>query len=198
MFIAGAHVLVGLGRHAGTAGGALVDDMRREAALAPNDAWDLAFVHHVGWHPQRPGIGPYSAWPFDRSMGHEALAQMARSHGLTAEKPAEGDIVLHWCETVRRHERAGIVVATSLESCDDAGRPTYHCVTVAVDTPPSPVAVGGWVREVEISICPQRGDLLVRWTLSEARQAAVDSRRRKPSPRAAAAWAFDEQLGRCA
>jgi len=203
-FIAGAHVLVGLGRQAGTAGGALVDDMRRESHLAPGDALDLAFVHHVGWHSQRLRSGPRSAWPFPRAAGHEELARVARSHGLTVERPGEGDIVLFWSDSLGRHVRAGIVVSLSVESLDDAGRTTYLCVTVGITgherashaaTPALPTE---WVRELETPICPERGDLLVRWTLSDGRQATLDSRRRAPSPRVPAPWAFDEQLAQSA
>jgi hypothetical protein len=206
--IAGAHVLVGLGRQAGTSGGALVDDMRRESRLAPGDAWDLAFVHHVGWHSQRLRAGPRSAWPFPRSAGHEEVATVARSHGLTVERPAEGDIVLYWSDTAGRHTRAAIVVGLSVEALDDAGRTTYRCVTVGVASPKragraprhgaTPASHTEWVRELETPICPQKGDLLVRWTLSDGRQATLDNRRRNPAPRPSAPWAFDEQLAQCA
>ncbi len=207
-FIACAHGLIGLGRRAsvvaGSTGDPIVDDLRRAANIAPSDPWDLAFVHHVGWTSQRWRAGPRSSWPFPRSASHEKLAQVAQSQGLTVERPDDGDIVLHWSDTLKRHVRAGIVVGLSAETVDEGGRAKFHCVTVGVTAPQrtpamdTPAAPDGWVRELETSICPQKGDLLVRWTLLDGRQATLDSRAGGSNRRPPAPWAFDEQLARCA
>lgn len=201
-FISGARNLVGLGRQAGTADGTLVDDMRRESELAADESWDLAFVHHVGWHSHRLGSGGVSTWPFPRMARHEELVSVARSHGLAVRRPDEGDIVLYWSDVHKRHVRAGIVVGLSVESIDKAGRSTFHCVTIEVVPVVAMVAdeaqppCAGWVREREVPICPARGDLLVRWTRSDARQGKIDGRFKTAQPRAP--WEYDEQLGRVA
>ncbi len=206
--------MVGLGRPAGRSGtilgvsdGAFIDDMRRAAGLVPTDPWDLAFLHHVGWHSQRWPMAPRSRWPFPRSANHEQLAEMAQSLGLTVERPDEGDIVLSWSDTLKRYVRASVVVVLEVESRDPAGRTVFYCPTIGVSKPhrvgaarvsdTTPTA-GGWVREAETAICPRKGDLVVRWTLHDGRQAAIDSRQYRPRPRGAAPWAFDEQLAQCA
>ncbi len=200
LLIAGAHVLVGLGRRTGTAGESLVDDMRREAHLTPGAPWDLAFVHHVGWHTHRR-MGHRSGWPFPREANHDDVARMAREQRAIVDRPVEGDVVLYWSTAAGRHTRAGIVVELHSEWPDSGGGTTFDCRTVEV----GPVIDGqapapsgdGWVREQETPICPGRGDLFIRWTMCDARQAALDSRPRVLAP-PVVAGAYDEQLRRCA
>jgi len=170
--------------------------MRGAAGIGPTDAWDLAFVHHVGFHSQRQHEGPRSAWPFDRSLGHAALASAARADGLLVKRPGEGDIVLYGSGGPRRPARAGIVVALNVESLDDADRSTFHCVTIECDAA-GPDA-GVCVREAERPIALHQGDLLIRWALSDGRQARLDTRRLAHLRSARAGWEYDEQLARCA
>jgi hypothetical protein len=138
------------------------------------------------------------------------LASVAQGQGLVVNRPREGDIVLFWSKSRQAHVRAGIVVELAVESRNRDKQPVYRCVTVGVAPAPAIPLVNGepprhqthlsWqVRELETAICPAQGDLLIRWTQGDARQAFVDARDNVAAPNRAA-WEIEEQLGldRCA
>ncbi len=201
LLIAAARPFVGLGRGPVAVHAPLVDHIRYVSDLPVDAPWDLAFIHHVGWHSQRLGTG--SSWPFARDLGHDALAREVVARGLNVAWPMAGDIVLYWNPAVRRYAGSGIVERLHDAAIDDADRMTFRCDTIevltlvaSVDPALPPGEVTESVRPMEGLICPARGDLVIRWTLADRRQAMVDSR--EPESRTDAPWAWDALLGRCA
>jgi hypothetical protein len=131
------------------------------------------------------------------------LARAAVSHGLSVAWPTAGDIVLYWSQARRQYDRSAIVERLHDVDIDDADQTTFRCDTIEVvpsmaslDPAPPPGEVTESVRATTTLVCPERGDLVIRWTLADRRQVMFDSR--EPGSRPDAPWSWDELLGRCA
>ncbi len=205
-FIACARTLLGLSRPAGASSNSFFDEMRSAASVPADESSDLALVHHIGWHSQRCQAGPWSGWPFSRTATHDELAERARALGLIVQQPAAGDVVLRWSVSHRRYNQAAIVERQGWRSTDAHGQRVYHCAAIGV-VEGSPIAFvsdhassagGEWVERREVAICPDRGDVLIRWALHDTRQATIDARDITPAPATPPSWDFEELFGRAA
>ena len=140
------------------------DAAASEAPNVVNDAWSVAFVHHVGYWSHFDYRMCTSVWPLPLTASCDELASFAARHFvLAADAPEAGDIYLLWSPAKRVFVRAGIVLNRSRRLRYPNGRRYFDCLTVDGDTTREGFVRGGRTAVVQRVLSPSNGDRLIRW-----------------------------------
>jgi hypothetical protein len=185
LLIAAAQPFVGLGERA------LIDRVLREVNAAESQqAWDAAFVHHVGYWSHYSDHEKSSTWPLPAAATVEELAQACDSSGLLRGTPMPGDLFLLNDQNTKCFTRTGIIVMVSIFTQDDECGVTYDCITIEGDSTHHSVGDGPRVLRHRRTLSPELGDKFIRWTahddddkpmsvteeaLEDAREAALEN-----------------------
>ena len=145
----------------------------------PFDApWSAAFVHHVGHRSHLGRSGEYTSWPLPPTGDCNELARFASKRGiLSSTEPAEGEVYLVWSPIRREFIRAG-VIALALDRRREDGSWVYTCDTIEGNTNDAGWAPGRWIHAIRRTLCPERGDRMIRWADLDPRNALSDPAKR--------------------
>jgi hypothetical protein len=138
-----------------------------EGLVASNSA--TAFISVLGYWSHYDVRSGTSAWPFPPTADCNELAAAAELHGvLSGAEPNAGDLFLLWSPSALSFVHTGLIVSVDPSDLDETGgfdgKMHYMCNTLEGSVTATGRRGGEQIQRVWRSLCPARGDRVIRWS----------------------------------